>query len=244
VNIAASSQDQNFSYIPERSAWKLSPDAAYVHITGNETIGGIEYHWIPEVSVPLVADVSSNFLSKPVDVSKYALIYGGAQKNVGGAGLTIVILRDDLAALTPPKTPAMLSYAVQAGDRSMFNTPPTYAIYIAGLTFQWLKRQGGLSAMAERNLAKAKLLYDYLDQSAFFLSPARKSDRSLMNVTFTLKNPEFDADFLKGAKDRGMIELKGHRSVGGMRASIYNAMPVEGIERLVSYLKDYETAHA
>jgi len=193
--------------------------------------------------VPLVADMSSHFLSRPVDVSRYGLIYGGAQKNIGPAGLTIVIVRRDLLGHSPKGTPTMLDYKQQADNDSMLNTPPTYAIYIAGLVFQWLKRNGGVAAMEARNIAKAKLLYDALDASRLFRNPVDKANRSRMNVPFTLARPELDDPFLKGAQERGMIQLKGHRSVGGMRASIYNAMPIEGVQRLVEYLREFEARH-
>ena len=244
VNVAASAKDGGYTSIPPRDGWKLNADAAYVHICSNETIGGVEYHWTPEVgNVPLVADMSSNILSKPVDVSKYGLIYGGAQKNIGPAGLTIVIVRDDLIGQALPFTPSAFDYKQQADNDSMLNTPPTYAIYIAGLVFHWIKAQGGLAAMAEHNRAKAALLYDYLDATAFYSSPVAKADRSLMNVPFKLKDESLDEAFLKGAQQRQMLQLKGHRSVGGMRASIYNAMPVEGVKALVAYMKEFEAKH-
>ena len=244
VNVVASSEDKNFTYAPAQTGWKLSRDAAYVHYTANETIGGVEFHWVPQTGdVPLVCDMSSNILSKPVDVSKYGLIYAGAQKNIGPAGLTIAILRDDLIGQVLPKTPVMLDYKTHAENESMYNTPPTYGIYIAGLVFQWIKQNGGLAAMEKRNREKAALLYAFLDQSNFFVSPVAQADRSLMNVPFTLKKAELDEEFLKGAKSRGMIQLKGHRSVGGMRASIYNAMPVEGVKALVDYMKEFEAKH-
>ncbi|CAG0957550.1 phosphoserine aminotransferase [Rhodocyclaceae bacterium] len=244
VNVVASSEDKNFTYAPAQTGWKLSRDAAYVHYTANETIGGVEFHWVPQSGeVPLVCDMSSNILSKPVDVSKYGLIYAGAQKNIGPAGLTIAILRDDLIGQVLPKTPVMLDYKTHAENESMYNTPPTYGIYIAGLVFQWIKQNGGLAAMEKRNREKAALLYAFLDQSNFFVSPVAQADRSLMNVPFTLKKAELDEEFLKGAKSRGMIQLKGHRSVGGMRASIYNAMPVEGVKALVGYMKEFEAKH-
>ncbi len=244
VNVVASSEDRNFTYAPPQESWKLSKDAAYVHYTANETIGGVEFHWTPQTGdVPLVCDMSSNILSRPVDVSKYGLIYAGAQKNIGPAGLTIVIVREDLIGQVLPKTPVMLDYKTHAENESMYNTPPTYGIYIAGLVFQWLKRQGGLAAMEKHNREKAGLLYTFLDQSKVFVSPVARGDRSLMNVPFTLKNAELDEEFLKGAKARGMVQLKGHRSVGGMRASIYNAMPVEGVRALVDYMKEFEAKH-
>ncbi len=241
VNVAASAEDRNFTYVPARSTWKLDPQAAYVHVCMNETIGGVEFNWEPDTGdVPLVADVSSTFLSRPVDVSKYGLIYGGAQKNIGPAGLTIVIVRDDLIGHAAPGTPTMLDYQQQADNDSMLNTPPTYAIYIAGLVFQWLKRQGGIAAVEQRNIEKAALLYDYLDSTSFYANPVDKADRSRMNVPFTLKDAALDDDFLAGAKARGLLQLKGHRSVGGMRASIYNAMPIEGVRALVDYMRDFE----
>jgi phosphoserine aminotransferase len=245
VNVIASAEDRNFTYVPAESQWKLDPNAAYVHITQNETIGGVEISGAPNTgSVPLVSDMSSTILSRPVDVSKYALIYAGAQKNIGPAGLTIVIVREDLLGQTVAGTPAMLDYKIQADNDSMYNTPPTYAVYIAGLVFKLLKAKGGLAAMEKVNRAKAKILYDVLDASGFFSSPVAREYRSLMNIPFTLKNPELDEEFLKGAKARGMIQLKGHRSVGGMRASIYNAIPVEGVQALADYMKEFEKTRA
>ncbi len=243
VNVAASAEDKNFTYAPPQKDWKLGKDAAYVHYTANETIGGVEFHWTPKVAVPLVCDMSSNILSKPVDVSSYGLIYAGAQKNIGPAGLTIVIVRDDLIGQAQPTPPVTLDYKTHADAGSMYNTPPTYAIYIAGMVFQWLKKQGGLAAIEQRNIAKSQLLYDYLDRSKFFRNPVRKQDRSRMNVPFTLGNAALDEEFLKGAKARNMTQLKGHRSVGGMRASIYNAMPIEGVRALVEYLREFEKNH-
>ena len=242
VNIAASSADQNFSYAPAQATLKLGAAAAYVHYTSNETIGGVEFHWVPDTgSVPLVADMSSHILSRPIDVSRYGLIYAGAQKNIGPAGLTIVIVREDLIGNALPMTPAMLDYKVQADNGSMYNTPPTYAVYIAGLVFQWLKKRGGLKQMEQINRAKAKLLYDFLDQTEFYYSPVAKSDRSLMNVPFRLRNEALDEKFLKEAKQSRLVELKGHRSVGGMRASIYNAMPIEGVAALVAFMREFQT---
>ena len=244
VNVAASSEDRNFSYVPEQSGWKLDPNAAYVHVCTNETIGGVEFQWVPETGrVPLVADMSSHILSRRVDVSRYGLIYAGAQKNIGPAGLTIVIVRNDLLGKAPKGTPSMLDYKVHADAQSMSNTPPTYAIYIAGLVFAWLKQRGGVAATEQKNIAKAKLIYDLLDASPFYASPVRKSDRSRMNVPFTLPDERLDAEFLKGAEARGMFQLKGHRSVGGMRASIYNAMPMAGVERLVGYMREFAQKH-
>ncbi len=229
VNVVASSEDRNFSYAPAQSEWKLDPNAAYVHYTPNETIGGVEIFWTPETGdVPLVADMSSTILSRPIDVSKYGLIYAGAQKNIGPAGVTVVIVREDLIGQPLAGTPTMFDYKVHADNESMYNTPPTFAIYIAGLVFKWLKDKGGLAAMERINIAKAQLLYDYLDSTEFYRSPVARENRSRMNVPFTLKDPALDEEFLKGAKGRGLLQLKGHRSVGGMRASIYNAMPIRG----------------
>ena len=243
VNVAASSEAEGFSRIPDRATWHLTPGAAYVHICSNETIGGVEYHWTPDVGdVPLVADMSSHILSRPVDVSRYGVIYGGAQKNIGPAGLTIVIVRKSLLDRALPITPSAFHWKEQAEADSMLNTPPTYAIYIAGLVFEWLLAQGGLPAVEKKNIAKAALLYDYLDQQGFYTSPVRKEDRSRMNVPFMLPDPALDEPFLKGAKERGMVQLKGHRSVGGMRASIYNAMPIEGVQALVAWMKEFAQA--
>jgi phosphoserine aminotransferase len=241
VNIAASSEDTNFTYVPARESWSLSSDAAYVHICTNETIGGVEYQWTPDTGdVPLVADASSHILSRVIDVSKFGVIYGGAQKNAGPAGLTLVIVRDDLLDRALPITPSAFHWKEQAEADSMVNTPPTYAIYIAGLVFEWLQAQGGVPAIERTNIAKAALLYDYLDTTQFYRSPARKEDRSRMNVRFHLNDEKLGEAFLKGAKAAGMDQLKGHRAVGGMRASIYNAMPIEGVRALVDYMRDFE----
>ena len=244
VNVAASAEASKFTSIPKQADWKLDPNAAYVHICSNETIGGVEYHWTPDTgAVPLVADMSSNILSRPIDVSRYGLIYAGAQKNMGPSGLTIVIVRDDLIGQAMPITPSAFDLKQQADNDSMLNTPPTYAIYIAGLVFNWLKAQGGLPAIEKHNRAKAALLYDFLDASKFYTSPVAREDRSLMNVPFRLPNESLDEPFLKGAQARHMLQLKGHRSVGGMRASIYNAMPIEGVKALVQYMKEFEASH-
>ena len=241
VNVAASSEDQNFTYAPVQSKWRLDRNAAYVHYTSNETIGGVEFQWIPEVgAVPLVVDASSHMLSRPLQVSRFGLIYAGAQKNIGPAGLTIVIVREDLLGHAMPITPEVFNYQAQAEADSMINTPPTYAIYIAGLVFEWLKQQGGLAAMEKINIAKSKLVYDYLDQSEFYQSPVNKEDRSRMNIPFRLKSETLDDGFLNEARAAGLIELKGHRSVGGMRASIYNAMPMAGVQALVAFMRDFE----
>ena len=241
VAIAASSEDKNFSYAPKK--WNVRKDAAYVHYCSNETIGGVEFHETPKTEVPLVADASSHFLSRPLDVSKFGLIYAGAQKNAGPAGLTFVIVRDDLIGKAAKGTPTVMDYKAQADADSMLNTPASYSMYVAGLVFKWLQQQGGLAAIEQKNIQKAKLLYDVLDASKFFHNPIAAEDRSRMNVPFTLKDAALDAEFLKGAEKRGMVQLKGHRSVGGMRASIYNAMPIEGVRELVSYMKDFEQKH-
>jgi phosphoserine aminotransferase len=243
VHIAASSEDKNFSYAPK--SWNVRPDTAYVHYCSNETIGGVEYHSIPKIEkqIPLVADASSHFLSRPVDVSKFGLIYAGAQKNAGPAGLTLVVVRDDLIGQAQKGTPSVMDYKLQADADSMLNTCATYSIYVAGLVFKWLKQQGGLVSIEQKNIQKAKLLYDYLDGGKFFNSVVAKEDRSRMNVPFTLADANLDAEFLKGAEKRGMVQLKGHRSVGGMRASLYNAMPIEGVQALVAYMKDFEKKH-
>jgi len=244
VSIAASSEDGKFTYAPSQDKWKLDPGAAYVHMTSNETIEGVEFHWVPDTAdVPLVADASSHILSRPFDVSRFGLIYAGAQKNIGPAGLTIVIVRDDLIGQAAPHTPSVFDYKVQAEADSMINTPATYAIYIAGLVFQWLKRLGGLARMEEINLAKAGLLYDYLDQTEFYYSPVAKGDRSRMNVPFRLRNEKLDAEFLKQADSAGLTQLKGHRAVGGMRASIYNAMPLAGVQALLDFMREFERNH-
>jgi phosphoserine aminotransferase len=244
VNVAASSEADGYTSVPPQNTWHLDANAAYVHICSNETIGGVEYHWVPDTGdTPLVADMSSNILSRPVDVSRYGLIYAGAQKNIGPAGLTIVIVRDDLLGGALPITPHAFDYTRQAQADSMLNTPPTYAIYIAGLVFQWIKAQGGLTAMEAHNCRKAAVLYDYLDATSFYTTPIQRTDRSLMNVPFKLHDESLNAAFLQGSEARGMLQLKGHRVVGGMRASIYNAMPIAGVQDLVAYMKEFETSH-
>jgi phosphoserine aminotransferase len=244
VNIAASAEDRGFTYVPPRADWTLSPTAAYVHVCTNETIGGVEYQWTPDVGdVPLVADMSSHILSRPLDVTRYGVIYGGAQKNVGPAGLTLVIARRDLLDRARPYTPSAFHWKEQAEHESMVNTPPTYAIYIAGLVFQWLKAQGGVAAIERLNIAKAGLLYDYLDSTAFYRNRVAPADRSRMNVPFHLADARLDAPFLQGAQARGLLQLKGHRLTGGMRASIYNAMPIDGVRALIDYLREFERGH-
>ena len=244
VNLVASSEDKNFTYVPVESDWNLSSDAAYVHYTPNETIGGVEFQQIPDVKdKPLTADMSSTLLSRPIDVSKFGVIYAGAQKNIGPAGLTMVIVREDLLNMADPLTPAMLNYQTAADNGSMYNTPPTFAVYLAGLVFKWLKEQGGLTAMAKINKRKAEKLYEAIDNSGFYNNPVNPADRSWMNVPFTLANPDLDSVFLEESKEEGLATLKGHRSVGGMRASIYNAMPEEGVNMLVAFMAEFERRH-
>lgn len=242
INAVATSADKTFSYIPDCSDLPISEDADYVYICENNTIYGTKFKTLPNTKgKPLVADVSSCFLSEPVDVTKYGLIYGGVQKNIGPAGVVIVIIREDLITEdTLPGTPTMLKYKTHADEGSMYNTPPAYGIYICGKVFKWIKNMGGLEAMKAHNEKKAAVLYDYLDQSKLFRGTAVKKDRSLMNVTFVTGNEELDAKFVKEAKAAGFENLKGHRSVGGMRASIYNAMPIEGVEKLVEFMKKFE----
>ncbi|MDQ7010877.1 MAG: 3-phosphoserine/phosphohydroxythreonine transaminase, partial [Mariprofundaceae bacterium] len=241
VNIAADTSDDGFTTVPAQDQLQLNPDAAYVHYTPNETIGGVEFDYIPDTGdVPLVADMSSTILSRPVDVSRFGLIYAGAQKNIGPAGLTIVIIREDLLGMAAEQTPVMFNYKIHADSGSMYNTPPTYSWYMAGLVFEWLREQGGLEAMAKINKRKADKLYAVIDNSDFYASPVARNARSWMNVPFTLADPELDAGFLAGAAENGLITLKGHRSVGGMRASIYNAMPEEGVDALVAYMQAFE----
>jgi len=241
VNVAASSEATNFTTVPPLKDWQLDRDAAYVHYTPNETIGGLEFSFVPDTGgVPLVADMSSTILSRPIDITRYGLIYAGAQKNIGPAGLTIVIVRDDLLGGAAAGTPSVLDYKVHADNGSMYNTPPTYAWYIAGLVFEWLKADGGLKAMAAINERKAQKLYAYIDASGgFYRNPVEQQSRSWMNVSFTIKDATLDEEFLKGAKVAGLVQLKGHRSVGGMRASIYNAMPEAGIDALIVYMQDF-----
>jgi phosphoserine aminotransferase len=245
ANVVASSEDRNFTYVPKQSAWKTSKDAAYLHICSNETIGGVEFHWLPDTGdVPLVADMSSHILSRPLDVSKYGLIYAGAQKNIGPAGLVLVIAREDLLGETLPGTPTVLDYKKMADADSMINTPPTFSLYLAGLTFKWLLERGGLAGIEKANVRKAELLYGYLDSQDFYANPVAKEDRSRMNVPFTLRDSSLDAAFLAAAEALGLSQLKGHRSVGGMRASIYNAMPLEGVEALVAFMEEFRKKHA
>jgi phosphoserine aminotransferase len=242
VNIVASSKAQSYATVPDRADWRLSADAAYVHYTPNETIGGLEFDAEPDTGdVPLVADMSSSILSRPIDVSRYGVIYAGAQKNIGPAGLTIVIIRDDLVGLAGDSVPAMLNYEIHAKADSMYNTPPTYGWYIAGLVFEHLLENGGLEAMAKVNEAKARRLYDCIDQSGgFYANPVDTRYRSWMNVPFVMADPGLDGKFLAEAGAAGLVQLKGHRSVGGMRASIYNAMPEEGIDALIAFMQKFQ----
>ena len=242
ANTVASSENQTFSYIPDCSDLPISPDADYVYICENNTIYGTKYHTLPNTKGKiLVSDVSSCFLSEPVDVTKYGLIYGGVQKNIGPAGMAIVIIRDDLITEdTLPYTPTYMKYKIHADANSLYNTPNTYCIYMCGKVFKWLKKQGGLEAMKARNEEKAAVLYDYLDSSRLFRGTVRKEDRSIMNVPFVTGDKELDAKFVKEAETAGFVNLKGHRTVGGMRASIYNAMPLEGVKALVEFMKKFE----
>ncbi|HEY1283908.1 MAG TPA: 3-phosphoserine/phosphohydroxythreonine transaminase [Steroidobacteraceae bacterium] len=244
VNVAADEAASNYSTVPEQSALKLTPNAAYVHYTPNETIGGVEFPYVPQTgSVPLVADMSSSILSRPIDVSKWGVIYASAQKNIGPSGLAVVIVREDLLGKARANTPSILDYKEMAANGSMSNTPPTFAWYLAGLVFKWLKAHGGLEWMAERNRAKAAKLYDAIDSSGFYRNPVAKHCRSIMNVPFTLANPELDKTFLAEANQAGLTYLEGHRSVGGMRASIYNAMPPAGIDALIGFMKEFQRRH-
>lgn len=239
--IAASTEAGGFLRFPRQDELKLSKSAAYVYYCMNETVHGVESFETPETGrVPLVCDISSTYLSRPLNVSDFGMIYGGAQKNIGPAGLTICIVREDLLGIGKPTPPGILDYKIMADSDSMLNTPPSYSIYIAGLAFKWLKAQGGLSGIEKLNIAKSELLYDYLDSTDFYVTTVEKSARSRMNVVFYLRSEALNESFLVGAKAAGMVQLKGHRVLGGMRASIYNAMPLEGVQRLVEYMKDFE----
>ena len=242
VSIAADAGG-NYTTVPPQKDWKVDQSAAYLHYTPNETIGGVEFSFIPEVSVPLVADMSSTILSRPLDVSRFGLVYAGAQKNIGPSGITVVIVRDDLVGKARAGTPVVFDYKAMADEHSMLNTPPTFGWYFAGLVFKWLKRQGGLAAIAERNRAKAGKLYSAIDTSGFYSNPVEKTSRSWMNVPFTLAQPDLDKQFLAEAKQAGLTHLEGHRSVGGMRASLYNAMSLEGVTALVDFMRDFERRH-
>ena len=245
ARVVASSADKTYSYIPKTTAADFDPEADYVHICMNNTIYGTKYHQLPDTGkVPLVADISSCILSEPIDVTKFGVLYAGAQKNVAPAGVTIVIIRKDLIGNAMDITPTMLNYKTHSENGSMFNTPPCYTIYIAGLVFKWIKKMGGLEEMKKINEKKAKILYDFLDSSKLFKGTVVPEDRSLMNVPFITGNDELDAKFVAEAKQNGFVNIKGHRSVGGMRASIYNAMPIEGVEKLVSFMKKFEEENA
>ena len=243
VNVAATSEATNFDHIPARSSWSLTPGAAYCHIVSNETIGGVQFHEVPETPAPLVADMSSELLSRPIDVSRFGLIYAGAQKNIGPAGFAVVIVRKDLAGRSRQGTPRPLDYGIQAEHGSMFNTPPTFAIYLAALVLRWLKAAGGVAKMAEINRRKAEKLYAVIDASNFYHAPVARHDRSVMNVPFTLADTALDGAFLDGAEERRLLNLKGHRSVGGMRASLYNAVGEEAVDALVDYMASFEAEH-
>jgi phosphoserine aminotransferase len=241
VNVVASSEDTNFSTVPSVNSWNLNEDAAYFHYTPNETIGGVEIFDVPRVNVPVVADMSSTILSRPIDVSKFDLIYAGAQKNIGPAGLVIVIVRKDLLAKASSICPAMFNYKTIIDGESMYNTPPTYAWYLAGLVFKWLKAQGGLEAVGAMNRRKAEKLYGFIDASSFYANPVEVASRSSMNVPFTLADSDLDKAFLQQSEAAGLLNLKGHRSVGGMRASIYNAVSEDAVDALISFMRDFET---
>jgi len=244
VHVAADARESGYTRVPRQGEWNCSPDAAYLHYTPNETIGGVEFPFVPETGdVPLVADFSSTLLSRPVDVARFGLIYAGAQKNMGPAGLCIVLVREDLLGRARPATPSVWNYKKMAADGSMSNTPPTFAWYVAGLVFRWLKQLGGLSAMGEINRAKAAKLYAAIDGSPFYANPVEPASRSWMNVPFTLAKPELDKTFLAEADAAGLKNLSGHRSVGGMRASLYNAMPPEGVDALVEFMREFERRH-
>ena len=244
VNIAASSENKNFTYFPKQSKWSLSKNTAYVHITPNETIGGLRFKDIEDSEVPVVADYSSGILSEVIDISKFSLIYGGAQKNIGPAGLGFAIIKKDLLGKAQSITPTMLNYSEMHEGRSMYNTPPTSAWYVAGKIFKWLKSMGGVSEMEKLNNRKAKKLYSFIDQSDFYDNKINKEDRSIMNIPFQLNSEDLNSQFLEESRDSGLLALKGHRSVGGMRASIYNAMPEEGVEALVDFMKAFEKERA
>jgi phosphoserine aminotransferase len=244
VNVAADAAASKYTTVPELDEWQSTPGAAYLHYTPNETIGGVEFPFIPQTGdVPLVADMSSTILSRPLDVSRFGVIYAGAQKNIGPAGIAIVIVREDLLDRARPEVPTVFNWQAMAADGSMLNTPATFSWYVAGLVFQWIKMQGGLAAMGERNLAKAERLYGAIDASEFYANPVTPECRSWMNVPFTLPDPALDKPFLQGAQESGLLALKGHRSVGGMRASIYNAMPMAGVDALIAYMREFELQH-
>lgn len=243
ANLAADTKADGYRSIPPRSAWRLDPGAAFLHYTSNETVHGVQFHEVPQAAAPLVCDMSSDILSRPVDFSRHALVYAGAQKNLGPAGITIVVVRRDLIGGAPRNTPSMLDYAAHAGADSMYNTPPTLAWWLVGLTLEWVKGEGGVAAMEERAAAKSALLYDAIDASSLYANPVERTHRSRMNVPFTLADPELEPRFLAEAEAAGLLNLAGHRAVGGMRASIYNAMPVEGVQALVDFMTGFERRH-
>ena len=244
MSIAASSESIGYTKAPDLQEWKIDSSASYIHFCSNETIHGVEYFDLPSVkTIPVVADMSSHILSRPVDISQFGVIYAGAQKNIGPAGLTIVIVRDDLLEVASPLTPSVFNWKTQVENQSMINTPTTYSIYMAGLVFEWLIELGGLAAIEKQNIKKAELLYNYIDSSDFYSNPIDIKNRSRMNVPFRIQNEDLHASFVTGAENLGMIGLKGHRLVGGIRASIYNAMPIEGVQALVDYMKDFEKSH-
>jgi len=244
IAVVASSELEGFTHVPPFAQWQLHPNAAYVHYCTNETINGVEFVEVPDTrGVPIVADMSSHILSRPIDVSQYGVIYGGAQKNIGPAGLCLVIVREDLLGKAIPTTPAVFNWKTQAEHQSMINTPPTYSIYVAGLVFEWLIAQGGVQAIEQQNIAKANLLYAYLDNSEFYYNPILPPYRSRMNIPFRLRDERLNDAFLQGAESEGLLQLKGHRMVGGMRASVYNAMPLEGVQALVQYMDTFKNAH-
>ncbi len=243
VNVAATAEDTNFSTIPARDSWKLNSDAAYLHYTPNETIGGVEFFWTPEADVPLVADMSSTILSRQIDVSQFGVIYAGAQKNIGPAGLTLVIVKRDLLGQASENCPAMLNWQVAADNDSMYNTPPTYALYLSGLVFAWLEEQGGLEAIERINRRKAEKLYAAIDNNDFYANPVEVPSRSLMNVPFTLADDSLDKAFLAESESAGLLNLKGHRSVGGMRASIYNAVSEQAVDALIDFMEAFASKH-
>lgn len=245
INVAASAKDSGYFNIPSQSEWQLDSNAAYVHYTTNETIGGVQFDYIPETNgVPLIADMSSDILSRPIDVSRFGMIYAGAQKNIGPSGLVVVIVREDLLGKARVSCPTMLNYQVAADNGSMYNTPATFSWYLSGLVFKWLKKKGGVAAMERINRAKQELLYSFIDASDFYTNPIDKSVRSWMNIPFRLADDRLDKAFLAGAEERNLLNLQGHRSVGGMRASIYNAVPLEGVQALVDYMKEFEKENA
>ena len=244
INIVTSTEAENYKHVPAFDSWKLNKDAAYLHICTNETMSGVEFDGLPETNgVPIVADMSSHILSREIDVTKFGVIYAGAQKNIGPAGLCLLIVRDDLLDRANPQTPAVFHWKTQANNQSMINTPPTYGIYIAGLVFEWLLALGGVAAIEKVNILKASLLYDYIDSTDFYANHVAKNNRSRMNIPFYLCDENLNEAFLKGADAQGLLQLKGHRAVGGMRASIYNAMPIEGVQALVAYMRDFEQKH-